>query len=184
MTPIIRGALAIILCALTFPLGGCLVMKDKPSFPATSAVPQPSLAPLSDDEATDQLTELGRAIVTTAQLQDVDAGFAFSSCNDQGDPPYQGSLEIGFAVPTGQNPDEYFNEVAAQMKTLGWVDGPPPNQTYVGKVMSHGGIAAQFRGPRSHDPKGVLRIYGECRNMTDHHDDGKTNGHNVTAEVT
>jgi hypothetical protein len=183
MTPKTRTAIAVILCAMTFPLGGCLVMKDQPSRPASS-VPQPTLAPLSDDEAEAQLTQLGKAIVTAAQLQNVDAGFGFSSCNDQGDPPYQGSLEIGFAVPGGQDPDEYFNQVAAQMKTLGWVDGPPPNQTYVGKVMSHGGIAAQFRAPVKSDPKGVITINGECRNMTNHHDDGKTNGHSVTADVT
>jgi hypothetical protein len=184
MKPKTRSAFAVVLCALTLPLGGCLVMKDKPPVPATSASQQPTLPPLSDDEAEAQLTELGKAIVSAAQLQNVDAGFEFDSCNDQGDPPNQGLLEIGFTIPGGQSPEVYLNEVAAHMKSLGWVDGPPPDKTYAGKVLSRGGIAAQLRPPTANDPKAVIRIYGECRNMTDHHDDGKGNGHNVTADVT
>ncbi|MEZ0357648.1 hypothetical protein [Mycobacterium sp. SA01] len=159
-------------------------MNDKPSSPRTSAAPGPTLTPLSDDEAQAQLTQLGKAIVSAAQLQNVDAGFAFSSCNDQGDPPHQGSLEIGFTVPSGQSPDAYLNQVAAHMTSLGWVDGAPPGKTYVGKVLSMGGIAAQLRPPTVNDPKAVISIDGECRNMTDHKTDGKGNGHDVTAEVT
>lgn len=128
-------------------------VKDKPSFPRTSAASHSTLAPLSDDEAQAQLTQLGKEIVSAAQLQNVDAGFAFSSCNDQGDPPHQGSLEIGFTIPSGQNPDAYLNAVAAHMKSLGWVDGPPPGKSYVGKVLSMGASPPNCAHQRSTIPK-------------------------------
>lgn len=40
--------------------------------------------PMSDDEATAQVIDVGRQLRTVAVLQDVSGGFSFQSCNDQG----------------------------------------------------------------------------------------------------
>lgn len=173
--------LAVALCTLSLLTGGCLVMKHHPSNAGASPDSAPSLAPLSDQDAKTQLTDLARQIVATAGLQDVDAGFMFSSCNDQGDPPYQGSLEMGFGIPPGQQPDTYINQVVARMRTVGWADGPPPGQTYAGRVLNREGIAAQIRRPTPYDAKGAIQIHGHCRNMSDHHDDGRAQ--DVTADI-
>lgn len=148
----------------------------------TDGPPPPTAAP-GDDAAKSELIALARRIVAVAGLRDVDAGFSFTSCNDQGEPPYQGSLEIGFAIPAGQPADGYFTRIAAAMQADGWGQGPPPGSSYVGRVLGRGGVVAQFRPPTAYDPKGVVHLYGECRTMTDHRTDGKTNGQNVTAEV-
>lgn len=181
MTALQRCAVAAAVCALAFITGGCTPMNDRPMNDRTP--PTSSAAPLSDEEAWSELTALGRRIVTVAGLSGVDAGFSFTSCNDQGGPPYQGSLEIGFAIPAGRTWDAYFDRIAAAMRADGWSDGSPPGTSYVGRALSRRGIVAQFRPPTAYDPKGVVHLYGECRNMTDHHDDGKTNGQDVTAEV-
>lgn len=156
-------------------------MKDQPPPPADRGTP--SLSPLGDDAAKAQLVDLGRQIVTAAGLRDVDAGFRFTSCNDQGDPPHRGALDIGFGIPAGHPPSDYLAQVAARMRSAGWVDGPPPGQTYPGLVLRRAGVTAQFRPPTGYDPKGVVHLYGECRNMSDHRGDGPAAGHDVTAEI-
>lgn len=73
------------------------------------------------------------------------AGFSFTSCNDQWDPPHRGALDIGFAIPAGHSPSVYLAEVAARRRSVGWVDGPPPGQMYPGLVLRRAGVTAEIR---------------------------------------
>jgi len=177
LTP--ASAYIIAATVLIMPVAGCAATPTSSQASATGS-PSMSTAPaLSDDEAQAQVVALGREIVQATQLQGVKAGFEFSSCNDQGDPPYKGWLQIAFDIPAGANPADYIKHIATTMQAQGWSAGPPANQSYVGTVISKGGIAAQLGGPTSVSPKATIDIYGECRNMTNHHNDNKTNGGDI-----
>ncbi|BCI87804.1 hypothetical protein NIIDMKKI_30100 [Mycobacterium kansasii] len=55
--------------------------------------------PLSDEQAMAQVIEPAKQITKVAGLRDVSGGFSWESCNDQGDPPYRGRVDMTFNVP-------------------------------------------------------------------------------------
>jgi hypothetical protein len=164
-------------------VGGCISVNPKPPAPQSSSgdsIDHPA-HPLSDDDAKAQVVGPAREIVSVAQLQGMSADFAFTSCNDQGDPPYMGKLEIVFDLPPNTNADQYFQKIIAEMSHAGWTI----NRRYTlgPKTLDKGNVTADI-GPLPLNPaKGLITVTGECRNMTDHHHDGKTNSTDVTAEV-
>ena len=67
-----------------------------------------------------QVIEPAKQIIKVAGLDDPTGGFYPGSCNDQGDPPYQGVVEMGFKWPLDDRkgyPAEntHFNQLAATM---------------------------------------------------------------------
>ncbi|MEB3982588.1 hypothetical protein OQ968_15090 [Mycobacterium sp. 663a-19] len=157
---------------LSIALGGCSLM-----FPNRHDTAHPA-NPLSDDQAQAQVVDAAKQIAQLVTLPDMYGGFAFESCNDQGDPPYRGVVEMSFK-PAGGDPDAFFNQVAATMVAHGWTDGPPPGLHPNGRVINKSGIMAVMSwGPNPGWSR--IQVYGECRNMTDHHNDGKTNWVKIT----
>jgi hypothetical protein len=174
----VKFAHLLALIAAPLLLGGCISMEHQPQRVHN---PADHPAPLSDDAAKTQVVDAARQIVAVAQLQGVAAGFAFDSCNDQGDPPYMGSLQLVFDLPADTGSDAYFQKIASTMKTVGW----STNTRYqFGPItLNKGGITAEIAPLAGNPGKGGIDIYGECRNMTDHHHDGRTNPTDVTGEV-
>ena len=169
--------------AVALLLGGCVSVNPKPPVSHSTSgdsVDHPA-HPLSDDDAKAQVINAGREIVAAAHLQGVGAGFEFASCNDQGDPPYMGQLQIVFDLPPDTDPDNYFQTIAAALTNSGWTVNR--RFTLGPKRLDKAGVSADIGQLPLHPGKGSIDIYGECRNMTDHHHDGKTNGTNVTAEI-
>ncbi|ORB18853.1 hypothetical protein BST37_00720 [Mycobacterium noviomagense] len=126
--------------------------------------------PLSDEAAKAQVLDAAKQIVAAARLQGVRAGFDVSSCNDQGDPPYMGSLQVVFDLPPDTNSDAYFQAIASTMTTVGW----QLNKRYkFGPTrLDKDGVMAEIAPLAANPGKGRVNLYGECRNMTDHqHDD-------------
>lgn len=101
-----------------------------------------SAHPLTDDQAMAQVVEPAKQIVAAADLQAVRAGFSFTSCNDQGDPPYQGTVRMAFLLQGDH--DAYFQHVRAAMLSHGWIDGP------TGTVLPRHN-PAQERSDREHE---------------------------------
>ena len=63
----------------------------------TSTPPPPApVKTQSNEDAMKQVVDPAKQIVKVAALQDVSGGFGFEACNDQGEPPYRGRLEMGF----------------------------------------------------------------------------------------
>ncbi|HWF28742.1 MAG TPA: hypothetical protein VG327_10250 [Mycobacterium sp.] len=146
--------------------------------------------PLSDDQAEAHVVDAAKQIAQLVPLPDMYAGFAFESCNDQGDPPYRGVVEMSFeppvddwkGYPTEADPDAFFNQIAATMVAHGWTDGPPPGLHPNGRVINKDGVMAVMSwGPNPGWSR--IQLYGECRNMTDHHNDGKTNWVRITDQL-
>ena len=179
--PVIFTALVLV---LSIAMGGCSLM-----FPNRHDIDHPA-NPLSDDQSQAQVVDAAKQIAQQVSLPDVYGGFVFQSCNDQGAPPYRGVVEMSFRLPTDDrkgypaevDPDTFFNQIAATMVAHGWADGPPPGLRPNGRVINKNGVMAiMSAGPNPGWNR--IQLYGECRNMTDHHNDGKTNWVKITDQL-
>jgi hypothetical protein len=146
-----------VVLVLSIALGGCSQM-----FPHRHDIDHPA-NPLSDDQAEAQVVDAAKQIAQLVSLPDMYGGFAFESCNDQ-------------------DPDAFINQIAATMVAHGWTDGPPPGLHPNGRVISKDGVVAVMSwGQKAGWSR--IQLYGECRNMTDHHNDGKTNWVKITDQL-
>jgi hypothetical protein len=82
-----------VVLVLSIALGGCSLM-----FAHQHDIDHPA-NPLSDDQAEAQVVDAAKQIAQLVSLPDMYGGFAFESCNDQGDPPYRGVVEMSFKLP-------------------------------------------------------------------------------------
>jgi hypothetical protein len=138
---------------------------------------------LSDEAAMAQVVDAARQIVRSSRLGDVTGAFRFESCNDQGEPPYRGRVDMSFVMPDGVEPDGFFGQIAATMVGQGWSAGPPPGRHPFGVVVHTETVMAIFGRACGTSTRGTAQVYGECRNMTDHCDDGMTTGVDVTVRL-
>jgi hypothetical protein len=157
-------------------LGGCAVsfpdmhLPGHPaSRPSSSNSSDDSAHPLSDDQAMAQVVELAKQVVAAAKLDGVTGGFSFSSCNDQGDPPYRGEVTMTFLIHG--DPDVYFETVEQAMFNSGWDQGPIPGQVLHGSTLHKDGVTANMSYLPSDHAYAEMFIYGECRVTANHHDD-------------
>ncbi len=129
------------------------------------------------------MVEPAQHIVTRAGLQTTSAGYLLMSCKDQKDPPYQGAIYLTFAVPAGVGADTYLPTIAAALVTDGWVEGLPPNNRMFGRALSKDAVTAIVYRDSDNPNAGVLRVYGQCRNMNDHRND-TTGWTDITGQFT
>lgn len=132
--------------------------------------------PLSEEQTMAQVVDAARQIVRAAQLNDVTGEFLFEACNDQGRPPYRGRVDMSFAVPHDLEPEEHFRQIAAAMVRQGWTGGPPAGKRPFGVVVHTERVMAIIGRACVNSSRGSAQVCGECRDMTDHRDDGKTVG--------
>ena len=177
-----RRALVAAVAAVVMLIGGCSLVMHKPHSAGSSNSVDDSAHPLTDDQAMAQVVQPAKEIVAAAELQSVSGGFSFASCNDQGDPPYMGEVTLSFLLHG--EPDAYFQHVRAAMIAHGWNDGAPPGQHYFGTTLNKDGVIANMGFIPSDHSYGQIMLYGQCRNTTDHHHDGKTNGTDITNQLT
>ncbi|MCV7196031.1 hypothetical protein [Mycobacterium angelicum] len=152
-------------------LGGCSLVLPKPHSSGSSNPFDDSAHPMNDDQTKAQLIEPAKQIVTAADLQGVSGAFSFASCNDQGDPPYQGTVTISFLIHG--EPDTYFQQVRAAMLSHGWNEGAPPGQHYHGTTLNKNGVTANINFFPSDHAYGEIILDGECRNTANHKGDGR-----------
>jgi hypothetical protein len=130
----------------------------KPHSAGSSNPVDDSAHPLTDDQAMAQDVEPAKQIVAAADLQGVSGGFSFSSCNNQGDPPYMGKVTMSFLLHG--DPDAYFQQVRAAMH--GWSDGAPPGQRYFGTTLNQDGVTANRISYRPTTVTGKIMLYGSA----------------------
>ena len=150
--------------------------------PSSTRPPPGPVETLSDADTMKQVVDPAKAIVAVAALQDVSAGFDYEACNDQGEPPYRGRVDMGYRIPDGSDPQKYFQQIAQTMVTQGngWYDGPPPGKNPFGTVIHTDTVFAIIGQNPVAEEDGYVHIFGECRNMNDHHDHAAVN---VTDQV-
>jgi hypothetical protein len=125
--------------------------------------------PLSDERASAQVVEAAVEITRRAELRDPAGGYAFRSCNNAHDPPYQAVVHMTFLLPQG-NSVGYLSGVGAAMTALGWTEAATPAEHFGRKLTRSGVTAVFYRNPERTD-LATMRIYGECRVVTDHRND-------------
>jgi hypothetical protein len=144
---------------------------------STTPPPPAPVKTQSTEEAMKEVIDPTKQIVKIAALQDVSAGFDFEACNDQGDPPYRGRLDVGFRISDGMTPDAYFKQIASTVvqQGNGWYDGPPPGKNPFGTVIHTDTVFAVIGQNPVAKEDGYIHVFGECRNMDDHRDDASVN---------
>jgi hypothetical protein len=159
--------------AVSLLLGGAFVLVDRLHSTPSDALDHPT-NPVSDDQSETQVVVSAKQIVALTGLQTASAGYTLMSCKNRDDPPYQGAIYLTFALPSGARADTYFPTVAATLVSHGWTEGLPANDHAFGKTLSKDAVTVIIYR-QSDDPSlGVLRVYGQCRNMNNHRNDATT----------
>ncbi|ORA10818.1 hypothetical protein BST16_21155 [Mycobacterium asiaticum DSM 44297] len=126
---------------------------------------------VSDEQSRAQAVGYARRAVDAAGLRPTTAGYLLMSCGGHQEPPYQGAIHLTFALPAEQRADTYFQTVATALRFDGWIEGLAPGGHAYGSTMSKDGVTAVLYRHDDNPSLGVLRLYGECRNMADHRND-------------
>jgi hypothetical protein len=160
-------SLALLWAALAMSLvlgAGFLVVTARPP-----TAPSQHAEPLSDAQAVEQVVNSAKQIVAAAQLQDATGGYAFVSCTNEDEPPYQVALYMSFRLPHNDWV-RYLHDVAAAMIADGWADSPAMAEHF-GQKLTRDGVTSVFHRSLVDRRVATMRVYGECRNTADHRDD-------------
>lgn len=169
---------ALLAAAVVPLLAGCALVMHKPHSAGSSNPWDDSAHPLTDDQAMAQVVEPAKQIVAAADLQAVRAGFSFTSCNDQGDPPYQGTVQDGLSVAGRSR--RVLSARPCRHAVARLDRRPPPGQYFHGITLHKNGVTANMSLALDHS-YGEMILDGECRNTTDHHHDDETT--NITNQL-
>jgi hypothetical protein len=126
-------------------------------------------APMTDAQAAAQVLASARQIVGMAQLQDATGGYAFVSCKNENEPPYQAAIYMSFRLPQS-NSVKYLRDVAADMVVHGWTPAASMGEHF-GQKLTKDGVAVIFYRSVNDTNFATMRLYGECRNTADHRND-------------
>jgi hypothetical protein len=125
--------------------------------------------PLTDDQAAAQVVNSAKEIVAAAQLREATGGYAFVSCNNETEPPYQAAAYLNFRLPH-RNWVQYLHDVATAMTYHGWADSPAMGEHF-GHKLTKDGVTSIFHRNVTDADFATMRLYGECRNTADHRND-------------
>ncbi len=160
-------SLALLWAALTttLVLGVSVLVLREPAV----VTPDRNSAPLSDEQAAAQVVDSAKQVVAAARLSDATGGYSFVSCANETDPPYQAALYMSFRLPQTDSAG-YLRGVAAAMTATDWTMSPALGEHFGHKLTKDGVTSEFYRNPD--DPGfATMRLYGECRNMSNHAND-------------
>lgn len=123
---------------------------------------------LTDDQSRRQVLDSAREFVAAARLPAATGSYLLASCRQNNEPPYQGTVYLEFDVPAVARTPAFFREVARSMVGRGWTEGLAPLRHPGGKVLAREGVTALLYRNPDIPGRGVLRISGACRNISDH----------------
>ncbi|MFL0238750.1 hypothetical protein ACJH6H_04855 [Mycobacterium sp. SMC-21] len=136
---------------------------------------------MTDEESMAQVLDAGRQLRKVAGLQDVTGGGYLASCNDDGAPPNRGYIEMSAQLPPGVSGHDYAEQVKKAMLAAGWSDKLPTQHNYGGTI-NRNGVAINIEYYQG-ESRLAFKLYGECRNMTNHHGDSKNVGTHLDKEL-
>ncbi|WP_099041509.1 hypothetical protein [Mycobacterium neglectum] len=150
---------------LSLVLGVVLVVVDRQE---AGAADQVGVA-LTDEQAVEQVVGSARKIVAAARLRDAAGSYSFVPCETESGPPYQAALYMSFTL-LQRDWVRYLNEVASAMIADGWTDAPTKAEHF-GRKLTGGGVTAVLQRNLDVPGNATMRLYGECRNISDHRND-------------
>lgn len=125
----------------------------------------------SDEQSRTQAVGAARHLVSAAHLHTTTAGYLLMSCRDRDNPPYQGAVYLTFTIPADTRADVYLPAVAKSLLADGWVEGLAPGGHPYSNSLSKDAVTALIYRQDDDANLGVARVYGECRNTSDHRTD-------------
>ncbi len=156
--------------ALSLVLGTVIVSVDRLHSTPSDVLEHPA-SPVTDVQSRDEVVGAARELVTSTGLRTTSAGYLLMSCKNRDEPPYQGAIYLTFGLPADDRVDTYFGTVASTLRARGWAEGRPPNNHAFAHVFSRDAVTATIYRDGDDPNIGVLRLYGQCRNMNDHRTD-------------
>ena len=135
------------------------------------AVQQSVAAPLTDAQSRQQVLETARQFVSAGEFRAANGTYLLATCTADEQPPYKGTADLNFELPTIAETPAYFRKIARAMKARGWREGLPPGHHPGGFTLAKDGVVAVYYRHPDVPRRGVLEIDGECRNVTDHKSD-------------
>jgi hypothetical protein len=160
-------AMILVVATTSLIVGGAYLVIDRLHSTAADAVEHPG-PPATDEQTQSEVVDHARDIVAIAELRQPSAGYLLMSCKNRDEPPYQGAIYMDFQLPSDVNADQYFRGVAAALVARGWHEGRPANQHLFGRNLFKDGVNATVYPDADSPARGVVRIYGRCRDTTDH----------------
>jgi len=121
--------------------------------------------PITPEQSKEQVVAAAKEIVSTLGLRTIGPVFWRASCNDQGDPPFQGRVTIGY--PLAADFEASDAEVAGFVRTLrnsGWTTDSD-FATHATAVTKNG-VTAVFAPQNAAQSTNGVDLYGECRDVT------------------
>jgi hypothetical protein len=115
----------------------------------------------SKAQVVDAAKDVGKAVSEPVES----AHFSRSSCNDQGDPPYRGIVDIYYAVPSDSaGAAATFDKIKQQLQSAGW--GPDSEFKTHGGALKKDSVDAVLYPADASVSKIHVILYGECRDTT------------------
>jgi uncharacterized protein YceK len=121
--------------------------------------------PMTPDQSKTQVMDAARDVVHNLQLSVSSANFSRSSCNDQGDPPFRGEVNIFY--PRSGNLDEAdaaLKQMTQRLQSVGWA-ADSSFQSH-GTTLKKNNVDAVFYPANVSVPQGHIVLFGECRDVT------------------
>jgi len=165
----IRALIAAAL-AVSLLLGGAFLLMGRLHSTPSDVLDHP-LNPVTDEESNAQVVEAAKQLVTLAGLQTTSASYVLMSCKNRDDPPYQGAIYLTFALPAATTANTYLTTIEATLVTHGWTEGLPPNGHAFAKTVAKNAVTVIIYRHDDDPSVGVLRVYGQCRNVNPHRND-------------
>ncbi|GAA2809236.1 hypothetical protein GCM10010533_54600 [Mycolicibacterium pallens] len=121
--------------------------------------------PLTPEQSKAQVMDAAHDIVTTLNINVVEAAFWHASCNDQGDPPFRGQMRIAYPPAASfAASDAEIAQMVQQLRTKGW-NADPGFHTH-GTALTKGNVTAVFGPQNVSNPNRDIELFGECRDTT------------------
>jgi hypothetical protein len=121
--------------------------------------------PMTPEQAKAQVIDAAHDIVHGLQLTVDTANFSRASCNDQGDAPFRGEVNIFYPRPQSlEAADAQLKDMTQRLQSAGW-SGDSEFQSH-GTVLKKNGVDAVFYPANVSVPQGHIVLHGECRDVT------------------
>lgn len=124
---------------------------------------------MSDEQAVAQVVDSAREIVAAGGLRDATGGYTFMSCEGESQPPYQAAFYLTFHLPHNDWARR-LHDIESAMVARGWT-GSEAMGEHFGRKLTKSGVTSVFYPNTDGKDFAAMRIYGECRNMSDHRTD-------------
>lgn len=149
-----RRILAIVAAATL--LAGCGTVES-----LINGVPNPMTPEQSKAQVIDAATDVKRAVARPV----ASANFSHEACNDQGEAPFRGVVNIFYSAPADPAAaSAAFDEITQRLQAAGWA-GDSGFKSH-GTTLKKNNVDAVLYRADVNVPKINIVLYGECRDMT------------------